>query len=104
MSRLALLFLASLFAAAVAACARSVPSIPNAVRAERMAQLEKIAADCRLPATTLKLVGTEDLRVQPPPDAEYEQVDCVLKALKKTDFPQKMGFVGNESYDPGKEK
>jgi hypothetical protein len=96
--------LALILTATVAACTHRVPPIPHTVRAERMALLEKIAADCRLPATTLKLVGAEDLRLQPPPDAGYEHVDCVLKALKKTDFPQKMGFVGNETYEPGKEK
>jgi hypothetical protein len=93
--------IASILAMTLASCGYSVPPAPQALRTERMAQLEKIAAACRLPATTLKLVGTEDLHFRPPPDAKYERVDCVLKALNKTDIPTRMGFVGNEVYETG---
>jgi hypothetical protein len=95
--------LALVLVATVAACGRTdVESGPN-LRVERIARLEKIAATCGLPGT-LKLVGTEDVRFRPSPSAKYERVDCVLNALKKTDIPIKMGFVGNEAYDIGNQQ
>jgi len=96
--------ISSILIIVLAACAQSAPLAPQDVRAERIARLEKIAATCGLPAETLKLVGTEDLHVQPPADASYESFDCLLKALKKADMPVKMGFVGNEAYDPGNQQ
>lgn len=93
--------IASILAVTLASCGHGEPPAPQALRAQRLAQLEKIAAACRLPATTLELVGTEDLHFRPPPDAKYERVDCVVKALSKTDIPLRMGFVGNEVYETG---
>lgn len=36
--------------------------------------------------------------MQPPADAKYESVDCMLSEVKKSGFPFKLGFVGNEYY------
>jgi hypothetical protein len=92
--------LAPILAMAVAACNQAGPASRPNLRTERVAQLQKIASTCGLPGT-LELVGTEDVRFRPSPSSKYERVDCVLKALKKTDIPMKMGFVGNEAYETG---
>lgn len=85
---------------AASACGRGAPATGQDLHAQRLERLQKIALGCGLPATSLKLVGTDDVHFQPPPDARYERVDCVLAALKKTDMPTKMGFVGNETPAP----
>jgi hypothetical protein len=85
------------------ACAGPDPEPRPSLRSERIAQLERIATDCGLPGT-LKPVGTEDVRFRPSPSAKYERVDCVLNALKKTDMPMKMGFVGNETNQTGNQQ
>jgi hypothetical protein len=103
-SSLTLLVGPLLLGQAVTACAPAEPATSRNLRAGRLAQLETIAAACGLPAETLKLAGSDDLHFKPPPDSEYEQVDCVLKALRKTGIPMKMGFVGNEAYDPGNQQ
>lgn len=95
--------LALVLVSTVAACGQTGAEAGPNLRAERIAQLEKIAATCGLPGT-LKLAGTGDVRFRPSPNAEYERVDCVLNALKKTDIPMKMGFVGNEAYDIGNQQ
>jgi hypothetical protein len=95
----------SLIAVALtAACAGSGVPSAEALRSERIAQLAKIATNCGLPAEALKLKGVDDLHIRPPADAPYEKVDCLLTALKKTDMPVKMGFVGNETYETGNQR
>jgi hypothetical protein len=96
--------LASLLAMTLASCSHGAPPDPNALRAERAAQLEEIAAACGLDAKALRLVGTENLHFKPSPDENYERIDCVLKALSKTDIPLRMGFVGNETYRTGNQQ
>ncbi|MBA4755615.1 MAG: hypothetical protein EPO45_05720 [Sphingobium sp.] len=59
---------------------------------------DKISDKCGLPRSTLNLRGKDELQLQPPLDAKYEAVDCILKELKKANYPLKMGFVGNELY------
>lgn len=103
MNRFLALALALAPAATVAGCGHTDPASPPDARVERIAQLERIAAKCGLPGT-LKLVGNDDVRFKPSTNARYERVDCVLTALKKTDMPMKMGFVGNEAYDIGNQQ
>jgi hypothetical protein len=88
----------------LAGCAQAAPPARHDVRFERIARLERIATGCGLPARTLTLKGKDQLHFQPPSDARYEDVDCVLTALKKTDMPVKMGFVGNETYETGNQQ
>jgi hypothetical protein len=69
-----------------------------------VAELEKIAVGCGMPAKTLTLDASGDVRFQPSPDAKYERVDCVLEALKKAGMATNMGFVGSESYETGNQQ
>ena len=85
---------------AASACGAGSPATPQDLRSERLARLQKIALGCGLPAASLKLVGTDDVHFKPPADAQYQRVDCVLKAMKKTGIPTKMGFVGKETPAP----
>ena len=81
-----------------AGCAAPPAPAPS-LREQRLASLHRIAVQCGLPDSALKLEGEDQLHVQPPPDASYDSVDCVLTALRKADLPLKMGFVGNEVYE-----
>lgn len=92
---------ASILAMTLASCGHGAPPAPHALQAEREALLEKIAAACGLDAKALRLVGAEDLHFKPSPDEKYERIDCVLKALSKTDIPLRMGFVGNKVHETG---
>jgi hypothetical protein len=67
------------------------------VRAERIGKLNEIADLCGLPRSVFELRGTDELLFQPSPETRYQAVDCALTELKKTGFPMKMGFVGNEA-------
>jgi len=80
-------------------CACSAkPSGPEGTRAERLVRLDDISRKCGLPKSIFKLVGTDELHIQPSPDEKYERVDCALSELRKSDLPLKIGFVGNEVY------
>jgi hypothetical protein len=72
---------------------------PKNLREERLVKLREIASKCRLPAATLKLVGTDELHFQLRPDEKFERVECVLTELQKAKMSLNMGFVGNEAYD-----
>ncbi len=62
-------------------------------------EVDRILTLCRLPAGALQLQGRDELRLQPPPTAPYEDVDCLLRELKKSRLgSREMGFVGNEAY------
>ncbi|MGK6356991.1 hypothetical protein ACMGDH_17390 [Sphingomonas sp. DT-207] len=60
------------------------------------AQLDAMSDTCRTPQKWLKHLGGEQVQFQPSPKAKYEQVDCVLKQLRESAVPMKLGFVGNE--------
>ena len=81
---------------AAAGCTKPSPA------AEHRKILDAIAIKCHLPATSFKLEGVDDLHFQPAPDAKFENVTCALTELKKSPFPMKLGFVGNEVYEPEK--
>ena len=58
----------------------------------------RIAERCGLPSSTFVLVGSDELRIQPPSDASYESVDCALREVRAADLPARdLGFVGNEA-------
>jgi hypothetical protein len=82
------------------ACAGNPPG-PEQLRAQRLAKLDDITRICRLPPSIFKLVGFEELHIQPSPDEDYERLDCALSELKKSGIPLKIGFVGNEAYETG---
>ncbi len=83
--------------AVLAGCATEPNDFP-ALRAEREAKLLEISRSCGLPASTIKMVGIDELRIRPPSDAKYENVDCMLTALREAGIPMRMGFVGNEAF------
>jgi hypothetical protein len=87
--------------AACAGCAEKPAARP---RAERLAALRSIAAECRLPDSALMLDSENQLHVKPPPGASYARIDCLLKSLEKTGMPLKMAFVGNEAYETGNQQ
>ncbi|MEA3038405.1 MAG: hypothetical protein QOE79_918 [Sphingomonadales bacterium] len=87
-------------AAMLAGCAKA-PTPPRDVRAARLAELEAMGRKCGYPSSQWTLVGTEDLHLKPDPNERYQIVDCMLREIKRSDIPFKMGFVGNEAYEPG---
>jgi hypothetical protein len=87
-------------AALVAGCAKA-PAPPRDVRGPRLVELEAMGRKCGYPRSGWELVGTEDLHLRPDPNERYQVVDCMLGEIKKSDIPFKMGFVGNEAYEPG---
>jgi hypothetical protein len=88
---------------AAAGCSHEAraPVHPPETRAERLAVLDRIAAECHVPRATLVLVGEDELRLQVRPDEQYEHVACMLNRLDAVNIPrQHMGFVGNELIQP----
>ncbi len=63
-------------------------------------ELDAISAKCHSPRKWLKNRGGA-IQLRPSSTADYQQVDCVLKALRGTNAGP-LGFVGNETYDPNK--
>jgi hypothetical protein len=85
-------------AALLGACSGSGSNIPPQDPRNLSEFLETVAAKCRLPRSTFQLKDAEQVYFQPPADARYEDVDCALRELKKSPFPLKLGFVGNEAF------
>ena len=86
--------------ALLAAGCSSEPAVPRPpeTRAERLAVVARIAAECRVPPATLELVGEDELRLNPAPDLAYERMECVLGKLDGLNLPPgNVGFVGNAS-------
>lgn len=97
------LAVATLLLPVAAACSPEArtPMHPPETRAERLAVLDRIAAECHVPRSTLLLVGEDELHLQVRPDEPYEHVDCLLHRLDAANIPeQHMGFVGNEVPAP----
>lgn len=91
-----------LCAAACAGCGGSSLPAPPETQAEREAVLDRIASECSLPRTALTLVGEDQLRFQPAPDARFESVECVLQKVAATNIHlQTTNVVGNETPAPG---
>lgn len=89
-----------LVAIVLAAGCSSEPAVPRPpeTRAERLAVVARIAAECRVPPATLELVGEDELRLNPAPDLAYEKMECVLRKLDGLNLPPgAVGFVGNAS-------
>src|SRR5207253_5717653 len=91
---------AVLVAVSCTACGQSQQSQqgPLTIHEQRQTVLNGIADKCGLDRSTFKLIGDDELHVQPRPNAHYESVDCALSELRNAKLPVKMGFVGNEYY------
>ena len=92
--------LALLAIALSAGCATAVS--PGAH--ERGVQLNAIADKCGIPRSAFKLRADDELQFNPPAITTYKAVDCALVELKRTSFPLKLGFVGNEAPAEPEEK
>ena len=92
------LFGACLASMSLASACGPAVAPPANMRAERLNKLHAITSKCGLPTSALKLVGIKELHIQPPPDASYWKVECLLTELKKANLPVNIGFVGNEAY------
>jgi len=88
-------------AAACAACAKSpAPAAPPETRAERVAVLDRIAADCGLPRAALVLMGEDQLQFRPARDAGIERVDCVLRKIQAANVRLQTAPAANETQTP----
>ncbi|WP_126002212.1 hypothetical protein [Sphingomonas sp. ABOLE] len=81
---------------ALALLIQTAPPKPVAPDAIPQARLDQMSAVCRTPKKWLQQVGGEQVQFKPSPKARYEQVDCLLKQLRESIVPMKLGFVGNE--------
>lgn len=78
-------------------------ALPSCAGAKEVAQsdLDAISDSCHLDRSAMQLEEKNTLRFQPPADTKFEALDCALRKLKEAKFSNmKMGFVGNERYDP----
>jgi hypothetical protein len=66
------------------------------------AQLNKLSDGCKAPRAWLRSKGDNEVRFRPSPNAKYQTVDCVLNRMKRSKLPMKLGFIGNEQYEPVK--
>jgi len=69
---------------------------------EKQKALDAIATRCHLPTSVFKLEDSGELHFVPSPDAKFESVDCAVKAAQAAHLFTKIGFVGNETYEPEK--
>jgi hypothetical protein len=91
----------ALAVAVLGACSSQRPAPAHDLRAEGLAALEASGRKCGYPRSGWELVGTEELHLKPDPNSRIEVVDCMLREINKSGLPFKMGFVGNEAYEPG---
>ncbi|MCC2975864.1 hypothetical protein LK533_04130 [Sphingomonas sp. PL-96] len=73
----------------------SAPQTGQAALSQK--QLDGMTDACRAPRGWLRHKGGDEIRFLPDPDAEYDKVDCVLKQLRESRIPMKLGFIGNEA-------
>ena len=68
---------------------------------EKRSLLNSTADQCKLARSAFEIGVKGELHLKPSPDASYPSIHCALTRLRavKGSF-SKMGFVGNETYDP----
>ena len=64
-------------------------------------QLNIMSDACKAPRQWL-LLGGEAIRFRPSPNAKYKRIDSVLKRLRVSMAPKKLGFIGNEQLSEDK--
>jgi hypothetical protein len=65
-------------------------------------QLNIMSDACKAPRQWLVHLGGEAIRFRPSPNAKYKRIDCVLKRLRASMAPKKLGFIGNEQLSEDK--
>jgi hypothetical protein len=86
----------------LAGCTREapVPALPES-RAERLALLDRIAAECRVSRSAFTLAGAEELRVDLGGEERFERVECVLRRVDGLNIPPgKLHFVVGQAAAP----
>jgi hypothetical protein len=73
-----------------------VESWNRASHEQRIAIIQQIKTDCKLPLEAMALLDDGTVVIQPPPDTPYEAVDCMLHKIKAQIGFSKVGFIGNE--------
>ena len=58
--------------------------------------MDRITSECGLPSSAIVLQPDGEVRLQPPPDATYVQVDCMLRKTRGANI-RNLGLVGNEA-------
>ena len=79
------------------ACQSAEAPAPNTLQ-NTQTVLDQIADRCGMPREVWKLLGENQVTLQPRADAPYEGVDCLLSELQKSKLPVRLGFVGNEAF------
>jgi hypothetical protein len=72
----------------------------------KKAALVGIEKMCRVAPGTLELGEGNQLAIQPSPHEKYDNVECVVRELRKSEFAadMKLGFVGNEMHPREEQK
>lgn len=73
-----------------------VATMASAQSGRNLPQL--IAKRCGTPPEWVSVVSKDEVHLQPPPEADYAKVDCILAQLR-LQKGIKLGFIGNEA-DP----
>ena len=69
------------------------------------AEARRLESLCKLPEGTLVLIGADQVTLKPPPDARYENVDCLLRELRSSKLRSRdLGFIGNEAFSTEQSK
>jgi hypothetical protein len=66
------------------------------------AQLNVMTDACKAPRKWLRHMGGDEVRFEPSPTGKYKTVNCVLKRLRASMAPMKLGFIGNEQLSEDK--
>ena len=106
MNRLALLVLCLLGTTGLVSCAAkrepgfkiTEQSWTGLSEDQKQIALDRLSANCGLPAGTLRSLGDNRVTLQPEPTSSYKSVDCLLMRLRPLGSLLRLGFVGNEAY------
>jgi len=65
-------------------------------------KLDKLSDACKAPRAWLRSIGHDEVTFMPPMNARHRTANCVLNQIKRSKLPMKLGFIGNEQYEPVK--
>ncbi|UUL83326.1 hypothetical protein [Sphingomonas qomolangmaensis] len=81
-----------------------VESWKHANQTERRATVLAITQRCELPPAAIELLSGGEVVIQPPQDARYEAVACMMEQIGTQIGFSKVGFLGNEQVAEEKKK